>query len=103
MAAKVRISFRPRAERDLIALYEYIAAEAGLDIAGKYLDRIETACLALSTFPERGRKRDDIRPGIRVIGFERRASIVFLVAKSGVEIVRILYGGQDIEHVLDRL
>jgi toxin ParE1/3/4 len=47
--------------------------------AGRYIDRIEVACLALETFPERATRRDNIRPGLRTIGFERRATILFQV------------------------
>ncbi|MGQ0677140.1 MAG: type II toxin-antitoxin system RelE/ParE family toxin [Rhodospirillales bacterium] len=87
--------FRPRAEADLFELYDYIAARAGRVVAGQYIDRIEAACLALDSFPHRGTRRDDIRPGIRMAGFERRATIVFQVAKSRVVIVRVLHGGRD--------
>jgi toxin ParE1/3/4 len=103
VAAKARISFRPRARADLISLYDYIVAEAGLDVAGTYIERIEAACLSLATFPERGRRRDDIRPGLRIVGFERRASIMYQVLNREVVIVRILYGGQDLESILKRL
>ena len=48
------------------------------------------------------RYRDDIRPGLRVIGFERRATIVFQVTENEVVIVRIFYGGQDYERALRR-
>ncbi len=94
------VSFRPLAEADLIELYDYIAAEAGHRIAGDYIDRIEAACMGLATFPERGRRRDDIRPGLRVMGFERRATIVYQMTKKDVVIVRIFYGGQDFERAL---
>ena len=94
------IVFRPLAEADLFALYRYIAGEAGHEAAGAYIDRIEAACLELATFPERGTRRDDIRPGLRAIGFERRATIVFQVRKSEVVIIRIFYGGQDYERTL---
>jgi toxin ParE1/3/4 len=94
------VSFRPRAEADLTGLYDYIAAESGHEIAGDYIERIATACMALATFPERGRKRDDIQPGLRIVGFERRATIAFQVTKAEVVIVRIFYGGQDYEHLL---
>lgn len=103
MRPSAKVNFRPEAEADLIGLYDYIATEAGLDVAGSYIDRIETACLSLADFPERGRRRDDIRPGLRVIGFEGRASIVFLVSKNDVVIVRILYGGRDLEQLLSRI
>ncbi|MBY0511105.1 MAG: type II toxin-antitoxin system RelE/ParE family toxin [Rhodospirillaceae bacterium] len=97
---KYEVSFRPQAENDLFALYEYIAEESGHDIAGDYIDRIETACLALATFPKRGVARDDIRSGLRTLGFERRATIAFQVAAREVVIVRIFYGGQNFEHAL---
>jgi toxin ParE1/3/4 len=97
---KFEISFRPLAEADLFALYRYIAEEAGHEVAGAYIDRIEAACMALETFPERGTRRDDIRPGLRTMGFERRATIVFQVKRAEVVIVRIFYGGQDYERAL---
>jgi toxin ParE1/3/4 len=68
--------------------------------AGGYIDRLEAACRALEIFPERGTRRDDIRPGLRVMGFERRATIIFQVTEGEVVIVRIFYGGQDYEAAL---
>ncbi|MEI7870519.1 MAG: type II toxin-antitoxin system RelE/ParE family toxin [Alphaproteobacteria bacterium] len=97
---KLKISFRPRAEADLFGLYHHIAEEAGETAAGAYIDRIEATCRTLEIFPERGTRRDDIRPGIRPMGFERRATIVFQVKKSEVVIVRVFYGGQDYERSL---
>ncbi|MDE2111478.1 MAG: type II toxin-antitoxin system RelE/ParE family toxin [Alphaproteobacteria bacterium] len=97
---RYRISFRPLAEADLFGLYDYIAEQSGLEVAGTYIDRIEAACRQLETFPERGMRRDDIRQGLRTIGFERRATIVFQVKKAEVVIARIFYGGQDYERVL---
>lgn len=94
------VNFRPQAEADLFDLYRYIASEAGRAIAGGYIDRIEAACMALQTFPERGTRRDDIRPGLRTIGFERRATIVLRVMVREVIIVRIFYGGQAYERAL---
>lgn len=96
------VRFRPLAEADLISLYEFIAAEAGTAAADSYIDRIEAACLALESFPERGARRDDIRPGLRTMGFERRATIVFQVRKREVVVVRIFYGGQDYRRALRR-
>ena len=94
---RYEVSFRPRAEADLLALYEYIAEQGGTALAGAYVERIETACLDLATFPQRGTRRDDIRPGLRTIGFERRPTIAFQVLENEVVILRIFYGGQDWE------
>jgi plasmid stabilization system protein ParE len=50
----------------------------------------------LKTFPQRGHKRDDVLPGLRIIGFERRVTIAFVVTADAVLIEGILYGGRDI-------
>ena len=100
---KFKISFRPFAEADLFGLYRHIVAAAGHEVAGAYIDRIEAACMALATFPERGARCCDLRPGLRTIGFEQRATIVFQVKRAEVVIVRIFYGGQDYERAMRRM
>lgn len=90
------VGFAPEAEDDLTRLYDYIAAHSGTERAFAYVDRIINYCVGLSGFPERGRRRDDLRPGLRVIGFERRVAIAFHVSERTVIIDRILYGGQDL-------
>jgi toxin ParE1/3/4 len=90
-----RIVFRPTARSDLKAIYDYISQQASRKIAGEYIARIETECMALKDFPERGSFRDDLLPGIRIIGFERRAAIAFIVEGDAVRILRIFYGGQN--------
>ena len=65
--------------------------------AEAYIGRIEKACMSLAMFPERGLRRDDLAPGLRTIGFERRVTIAFRVLDQIVEIVAIAYGGRDFE------
>jgi toxin ParE1/3/4 len=100
---KFKITFRPKAEADLFELYRYIAEKAGHAIAGRYIDRIEAACMALENTPARGTRRDDIRPGLRTVGFERRVTIAFKVVAREVVIIRIFYGGRDFERILHGL
>lgn len=90
-----RVVFRPAAKADLLRLYNYIANEAGHQVAGEYLDRIEAACMSLAVFPERGTVHDNLLPGLRIIGFERRASIAFVTEPGVVRILRIFHAGQD--------
>ena len=94
-----RIEFSPEALGDLIDLYDYIALHDGAESAIGYVDRIEGCCHNLSVFPDRGTRRDDLRPGLRVLGFERRAVIAFQITATTVTILRILYGGRDLETV----
>jgi toxin ParE1/3/4 len=98
---KVRqVVFAPEARDDLFALYDWIAAAASPDIALSYIERIETYCLGFSRASERGHRRDDIRPGLRIVGFERRVTIAFSVSEERVTILRVFYGGRNWEEVL---
>lgn len=89
--------FTPQASNDLLDLYDYIADRGSPARALHYIERIEKTCLSLQTLPERGTRRDDLRPGIRVMGFERRVLIAFQIDKDTVAILRILYGGRSVE------
>ena len=93
------VVIRPSAKADLRDIYDYIAKNSP-ENAAQFVDRIEAFCMALADFPERGTRRDDLRPGMRIIGFERRVSLAFLVLPDTVEIARILYGGRDVERAL---
>jgi toxin ParE1/3/4 len=61
-----------------------------------YVERLQAYCVGLGDFPERGRRRDDLRPGLRTIGVERRVLIAFHVMGGLVTIDRVLYGGRDL-------
>ena len=92
------VVFAPEARDDILELYDYIAGQAGA--ARAYTDRIVSYCLGFTTFPERGRRRDDLRPGLRVIGFGRRVTIAFHVTSDRITIDRVLYGGRDLTRAL---
>jgi toxin ParE1/3/4 len=96
---KRTVVFSPEARRDLEDLFDYIASRSGGRLALAYTDRIKTYCLGFGDFPERGTRRDDLRHGFRVIGFERRVAIAFHVRGDTVTIDRILYGGRDLRRV----
>jgi toxin ParE1/3/4 len=94
------VVFSPEARDDLLNLYDWIAARAGPAIAMAYVERIEAFCLALDLASERGFLREDIRPGLRIAGFERRLTVAFNVDEGSVTILRLLYGGQNWEEAL---
>lgn len=54
-------------------------------------------CDDLTDFPLRGCARDDLAPGLRVLGFRKRAAIAFTIIESEVTIHGIYYGGRDYE------
>ena len=93
----MQVLFTASAERQLDSLHRYISNHAGERTADRYIGRIIAFCEELSTFPLRGAARDDLLPGLRTIGFERRATIAFIVMPDAVVVEGVFYGGQDFE------
>lgn len=91
------IVFAPEARADLVALYEWISVKASPDVAMSYIERIETYCNGFDLASERGHARDDIRTGLRIVGFEGRVTIAFMVSDLTVTILRLFYGGRNWE------
>ena len=91
------VVFTPEARDDLLALYDWIARQASPDVAFSYVGRVRTYCERLSIGSERGHLREDIRPGLRIIGFRRRLTIAFTVEAERVVILRLAYGGRNWE------
>lgn len=92
------VRLMPEAEADLFNIYRYILeASASKAVALGYLDRVNSFLSSFQTFPERGSLRSEIREGLRIIGFERSASIAFLVEADSVIILRIGYRGQSLD------
>jgi toxin ParE1/3/4 len=96
------VIFAPEAQEDLLRLYDYIEERSGPERAHDYSSRVLTYCLSFVTFPERGLRRDDLRPGLRVIGFARRVTIAFHVTPDAITIDRLFYGGRDWEGVFNQ-
>jgi toxin ParE1/3/4 len=89
-----QVIFSPEAREDLLQLGDWIAERAGVDIALRYIDRVESFCAGLAFSSERGQRRDDIRPGLCIVGFERRIAVAFTVTPTEVTILRLYYGGR---------
>jgi toxin ParE1/3/4 len=96
-----RVAFAETAKADLDGIFTWIADRASEDIARSYVARIRRFCEEITPFPLRGTKRDDLRPGLRTMGFERRATIAFTMKGEDVIILRVLYAGRSIELAFD--
>jgi len=94
------VIFTPEAQEQLVALYRYIAATASPEIAAHYTSAIVAYCEGLQTFPHRGTRRDDVRPGLCITNYKKRTVIAFDVDAELVSIIGVFYGGQDYETVL---
>ncbi|OBG86629.1 plasmid stabilization protein [Mycobacterium sp. E802] len=94
------VVFTPEAEDQLVELYRYIATAGSADVAARYSQDIVAFCEELAAFPHRGRARDDVRPGLRTIGFRRRVVIAFAVLGEKLIVIGVFYGGRDYEAIM---
>jgi toxin ParE1/3/4 len=91
---------RASAKRDLIEHYVYLAENAGIETAERFLVNVEKSFSELSRHPEMGSPLDLRSPklaGLRkwqVSGFERML-IFYLPRSGGVSILRVLHAAQD--------
>ncbi|MBS0538756.1 MAG: type II toxin-antitoxin system RelE/ParE family toxin [Proteobacteria bacterium] len=92
-----RVILSPETEDDLARLGDWIAARGGAAVADAHIARIAEYCLGFEVFAERGRLREDIRPGLRIVGFERRIAVAFVIEPEQVKILRLLYGGRQFD------
>lgn len=91
------VQFSPEALEDLSGMLEWIAGAANVDIALAYTNRLEKFCLSLSVASERGTSRDNIRSGLRTVGFERRVTVAFEVTDDTVTVLRVFRSGRNWE------
>ncbi|WP_439500272.1 type II toxin-antitoxin system RelE/ParE family toxin [Bosea sp. (in: a-proteobacteria)] len=95
-----RVLLAPEAQDDLDSLFAYVAERSGKNTARGFIDALKDYCLGLSHAPERGTRRDDLAPGLRLLGYRRRATIAFLTTNEEVVVLRILYRGRDVDALL---
>ena len=99
------VSKRPQVIRDLIELATYIA-EDNLEASDRFLAAAETTFKQLGKMPGMGKFCQFSHPnlaGVRqqaIKGFKKHL-VFYLPSDSGVEILRVIYGGRDIETILD--
>lgn len=95
-----RVVFSPEAEAQLVALYRHIAAAASPAIARRFTNAITDYCEGFAAHSKRGTRRDDLRQGLRTVGFRRRVTIAFTVDDERVTVLGVFYGGQNFEVVV---
>jgi Plasmid stabilization system protein len=97
------VCFAPAAQDQLDAIEEYIALASGLPVtAANFVDGIVAYCESFETFPERGTRRDDLLPGLRVTNYRKSTMVAFRVdtVAKAIAIIGVFYGGQDHEVAL---
>lgn len=92
-----RVVLLPEAQADLRWIYNTVDQAAGPVTAMRYIERIETYCRGFDYASKRGTLRNDLRPELRIVGFERHVTVAFAVTADDVVVLRLFYGGANWE------
>lgn len=99
--ADYKVRFRQSARDDLRSILLYLVESgASPTEARRYTEMLENQCYKLAYYPHRGRSRDDIRTGLRLLPVHRRAAIAYVIEQGTVRITNIFHAGQDFETLL---
>src|SRR5438128_1336060 len=96
----LRYSIAPEADRDLEDIRDGIAQDspaAAKRLLNQFYDHFDQ----IGDCPKIGPARDEIRPGLRSVPVGKYV-IFYRLAPAGPEIVRIVWGGRDLERLFDR-
>ena len=90
----------PEAEDQLDSIWLYIAGESGsIDTANRVIDRITERFWVLAQHPFVGRRRDDLRSGLRSFPAGDFVIVHSVEEDETVAILYVFHGSQDIEHI----
>lgn len=98
---------KPQADRDLDDYTEYLAEEASLDVALRFLDSAQSTFALLATRPKIGWRSRIKYPGLeelrvfRVSGFQEML-VIYRPLSRGVEVLRVVHGSRNLRALLRR-
>jgi toxin ParE1/3/4 len=95
-----RLSPLARADVDQIAYYTSVES-GSLETADRLLESIYQRFLLLGRYPQAGRRRDDLRPGLRVFP-SGQYLILYRVEGNDVLIQRVVRGSRDLAGLFRR-
>ncbi len=100
------LRIRPEADRDTDLAADFYARDSNIDVALRFLNAVETAFERLIQHSQAGspvRAFDTRLAELRfwpVPGFESYL-VFYQLVPGAIEIVRVLHGARDVEHLLD--
>ena len=99
-----RVLKRATARRDLMEHFIFLAENASLNVARRFLQNVNASFEGLAAMPELGAARTFRSPRFATVrmwpvrGFERYL-LFYRPIEEGVEILRVLHGARDIERL----
>ena len=92
-----RLLLSTSARSELINIRKYVATE-NKQAANRIIREIKARFETLVKFPELGRRRDELKKGMRSFAIKNYV-VFYFVTENSVEIVRVLHGAQDIDSI----
>jgi toxin ParE1/3/4 len=87
----------PEAAADLDDIWEFVASRSSsLETADRLIDTVIERFLLLARFPGIGRRRDDLRSGLRSLPVGQYL-VFYRLEGDDVLILRVLHGARDVE------
>ncbi|MEB3178616.1 MAG: type II toxin-antitoxin system RelE/ParE family toxin [Nostocaceae cyanobacterium] len=93
MTAQFRLT--EPAIQDIEQIADYIARQSGLDQGDRFLNKLNAKFVKIAQFPNLGRQRDEILPGLRSLPMDNYL-ILYMVIGQDVEIFRVVSGYRDL-------
>jgi toxin ParE1/3/4 len=81
--------------KDIEQIADYIAKQSGLLKSEIFLSKLDAKFVKIAQFPNLGRQRDEILPGIRSLSIENYL-ILYMPTGQDVEIFRVISGYRDL-------
>ncbi len=86
----------PTASRDIESLINYLAEKVSVETAELFLLKINSKFQLLVKFPQIGRRRDELYPGLRSVTLEDYL-IFYRLVLGAIEVMRVVGGYRDLE------
>ncbi|OUL21970.1 plasmid stabilization protein [Nostoc sp. T09] len=81
--------------KDIEEIADYIAKQTGLEQSERFLSKLDAKFAKIAQFPNLGRRRDEILPGLRSLTIDNYL-ILYMPIEQDIEIFRIISGYRDI-------
>ncbi|MEM8716613.1 MAG: type II toxin-antitoxin system RelE/ParE family toxin [Cyanobacteria bacterium P01_G01_bin.4] len=81
--------------QDIEEIADYIASQTRLEQAERFLSKLDAKFARITQFPNLGRPRDEILPGLRSLAMDSYL-ILYTVTESRVDILRVVSGYRDL-------
>ena len=88
-----RIEISPRAQAEIVGIWEYTAREYGEDAVDAYVTELDAVMQRVSEYPQMGADCSEVRKGYRRI---RAGShmIYYVPHKRGIDVMRVMHPRQ---------